>query len=350
MERRAQIASFTSETSALRSRPWAEGGEDPFSSALLGELREGSREQRRRAAARLEAILGLEALPHLCEALSTEEDPEVLAAVCASLGRLGEASALDSLRPLLDSEEPGVRSAALEACLRLSDSEAERMALIEGGLGDPSGSVRRRTFLAAAALSGMELAPYAIRFRRDEDPHLRRLAYVALATHTDPSLASMALDALLDPDPGVRTAAVTALERWFGDSIRALGEASPLEVRREIAALKSRLAGGQPSPRAASKPEKEGGEAPRSAAADSEPAVEAESTADAGEVDRADETRAAPIAFEAIQRVLLAAIRGMHLGDLAAELGEEEAKVGAAVQQYLIEGRLVLRGTKLYLP
>lgn len=56
------------------------------------------------------------------------------------------------------------------------------------------------------------------------------------------------------------------------------------------------------------------------------------------------------LAFEAIEKILLAAIRGMSFHDLVAELGEEEGEVAAAVQRYLSEGRLVLRGSKLYLP
>lgn len=338
MERRAHSLSVTRESLAPLSRSEIGGRSAPLASTLERELQEGSAAQRCRAVTRLEAVLGLEASPHLREALASEEDPAVLAALCASLGRLGESEALEALRPHRASEDPGVRSAALEASLRLAPSEDERLAWIEEGLSDPCGSVRRRTFLAAAAAPGVELAPWAIRFRRDDDPHLRRLAYVALATSPDPSLAAMALDALLDPDPGVRMAAGAALERWFGDDLPALEGRSPLELRREIAALKSRLASGSAAPRPPApsrrRPRPGGGAAPARAQS-GRPAAE---------------PPAGALAFEAIERVLLAAIRGMHLGDLAAELGEDEAVVGAAVQQHLVEGRLVLRGTKLYLP
>lgn len=286
--------------------PYAGG----FASALIDELFEGTVAQRTHAAARIEAILGLEAVAPLCEALHAETEPEVLSAICASLGRLGEEEAIDHLRPHLSSEEPTVRAAALEACLRLVRSEAERTSLVELGLADASASVRRRAYLAAAALPGVELLPWAMRCRADGDPHLRRLAYVTLASEPDPAVSSMALDALLDPDEGVRSAVASLLERRLGKEVEALASLSPIERRREIRALEARMAA-------------------------------------------REETKAAPkegIAFEEIEAVLMTALRGTMLADLAAELGRDEPEVARAVQRYLSEGRIVLRGTKLYLP
>lgn len=329
MERRAHTANLATEELA-RPGPIAGGETDALSFALVRELAAGSTEQRVRAATRLEAFLGLEAIPHLLEAVAREEEPAVLASVFASLGRLGEAEALPAIYAHLGAEEPGVRCAAVEACLRLVDSDEERMALIEEGLSDSSALVRRRTFLAAAAIPGMELAPWALRFRKDEDPHLRRLAFVALATSPEASLQSTALDALLDPDEGVRLAATAALERRHGAAIRELATLPAAEARREIAARKAKLTS-SPVQRAAPPPRP----------APPPPPV----------AEKAPSGHEAPaLAFEAIERVLLAAIRGIHLPELAAELGEDEAKVGAAVQTYLVEGRLALRGTKLFLP
>jgi HEAT repeat protein len=241
--------------------------------------------------------------------LHAETEPEVLSAICASLGRLGEEEAIDHLRPHLSSEEATVRAAALEACLRLVGSEAERTSLVELGLADASASVRRRTYLAAAALPGVELLPWAMRCRKDGDPHLRRLAYVTLASESDPAVASMALDALLDPDEGVRSAVASLLQRRLGNDVEALASLAPVERRREVRALEARLS--------------------------------------------ARETEAAPeegIAFEEIEAVLMTALRGTVLADLAATLGRAEAEVASAVQRYLGEGRIVLRGSKLYLP
>lgn len=327
MERRAHTAPLAPEDRRPSPVPIdARGaGSDPLSATLLDELHAGGVEQRVRAATRLEAFLGLEAIPHLMAALEVEEAPEVLASLFASLGRLGDEEALARIHPHLLADDAGIRSVALEACLRLAPSEAERMEFIETGFADPSPWVRRRTFLAAAAIPGMDMAAWALRFRKDADPHLRRLAYVALATRPEASLVASALDAFLDADEGVRRAAATALERRLGEVVHELVSLPAAEVRRAIAARKAEL--GAPPP-----------EKPRAEAAPPAPRKRARAEA------------SPEIAFEEIERVLLAAIRGMHLPDLAAALDEDEARVGAAVQSYLVEGRLVLRGSKLYLP
>ncbi len=335
MERRAQTPVLQAEE-PRRSAPDIASALAGLSSALVRELYVGGTEQRVRAATRLEAFLGLDAVPHLLDAVEQEEEPAVLASIFESLGRLGETVALPAIRAHLGADDPAVRSAAIEACLRLVDEDGERTALIEQGLCDPSPVVRRRTFLAAAAIPGVELAPWALRFRKDDDPHLRRLAFVALATSAEASLQATALDALLDPDEAVRRAVAAALERRLGICVREIAGLPPAEARRAIAARKNQLVGTLAERAPVGRPHPPVAEAPAPAPLP----IEATGAA----------TAPAEVAFEDIERVLLAAIRGMHLRELAVELGRNEADVGAAVQRYLVEGRLALRGTKLFLP
>jgi len=285
--------------------------------SLVEELFSGSAEQRARAATRIEAVLGLEAVEPLCEALTVETGAEVLAAICASLGRLGAEEAYDFLRPHLTAEEPSVRAAAIEACLRLVRTEPDRSWLVELGLGDASAPVRRRTFLAAAALPGFELLPLALRCRTDGDPHVRRLAYVALASESDPAVARRALEALSDPDEGVRRAVGPLLSRRFG--VDGAASASSSSARSQPGSAPETLA-----------------KAPDGAG----PVVAA----------AARTTQEPGIPFEEIELVLMTSLRGATLADLVERLDRGEAEVARVVERYLAEGRLVLRGSRLYLP
>ena|GEM_PF-2238354 len=340
-----------------------------LSRSLVDELFTGSAEQRARAAARIEAVLGLAAVGPLCEALATETEPEVLAAICASLGRLGLEETYEDLRPHLASEEPAVRAAAIEACLRLVRAEPERSWLVEIGLGDTSACVRRRTFLAAAALPGFELVPLALRCRADGDPHVRRLAYVALASESDPAVACRAFEAISDPDEGVRRAVAPLLARRFGADAEALASLSPAERLREIRALEARakeperrdpaLESGRrgPAPEAELRRHAPTGEFERGGPA---PKPELRGLTPVGKfARRGDALAAAPAAtdaaepgipFDEIELVLMTSLRGATLPELVERLRRGEADVARAVERYLAEGRLVLRGSRLYLP
>jgi HEAT repeat protein len=189
----------------------------------------------------------------LIELLSSEQSPEVLVAVCAALGKVGDVGAKDALLGQLSSEHASVREAATgalgkevfklpEVIFRLShllgDSAAEVRAATCWSLGklkaaglspeflkllqnDPAGKVRAEAITALAEVGNIDAVDaIAAALLRDEYELARYRAAEALGRLGGlPELEQKAVavnplcEALAKPDPadGVRRACVIAL-------------------------------------------------------------------------------------------------------------------------------------------
>lgn len=329
---------------------------------LAGELFEGAPRLRPRAAARLVELLGMEASSLLASALEEEEDSDVAAALCEALGDTRDPDALDAVLASVAHGAAKVRAAAWEAALRLAPSDV-RDELIERGLADRAPSVRRRVLLAVASLPGIDPGPWAARCLDDADPQVRRVACVALGGTQDEIAARRLIRKLADEDQQVRLAARTSAARHFGDRLEKLAPAARrrAEEQAEVVAPAATEARGSkytPAPTAeAREPEPR---APAASAASAEQvAATSEPTTQAVPEARAEATAASepepkpepvPIPFAELERPLLAAIRGLTPGELAAQLGRDADEVESALEAYLEEGRVVRRGRKIFLP
>lgn len=92
------------------------------------------------------------------------------------LGRSGDATAVDAVRPWTRSREPAVRAAAYEALGRLLEREPDELEIhLRRGLADADARVRRRVVLAAAGARGLATGPLLEPLREDPDRQVRRL-------------------------------------------------------------------------------------------------------------------------------------------------------------------------------
>ena len=149
------------------------------------------------------------ALGPLVQALTTDLDPEVRAAVAEALGELGETDALDHLaRALLSGDEP---------------DEAVRVAVAGA--------------LAALEVSG-GVTPLLDALESDISPGVREAAVEALGElGFDAAAGGLAQALLEDPDAGVREAAAGVLAEFTAsESLPALGQARDEDESPEVRA------------------------------------------------------------------------------------------------------------------
>jgi len=155
-----------------------------------------------------------------------DDTPEVRAAACDALARIGDPSAVHMLFPLLADLNGRVVHAASSAIQSLGSSDTETLAL-EAARSERPG-VRRAALRILGYFGYAAALPVFIEALEDPDPRVREVAISGLPYLDAPS----ALDALLAtaraPDPRVRAAAV-----------RALGQSSAEE--RVVASLEAAL-------------------------------------------------------------------------------------------------------------
>ncbi len=102
--------------------------------------------------------------------------PELRADLLLRLGRTGDASAVETIRPWSKSSEPSVRAAAYEALGRLLERDPEGLEPhLRAGLSDEDARVRRRVVLAATTARGLDRDGLLDPLREDPDPQVRRL-------------------------------------------------------------------------------------------------------------------------------------------------------------------------------
>lgn len=326
-------------------------GEPSLVRRLAKELFEGGAAVRARAASRLLVLLGQEASSLLVSALETEEEPSIVVRLLDLLGQAGDSEVLERIRAWGGDPRAEVRAAAVEASLLLA-APGEREALVSRGLSDPSPWVRRRTLLASAAAVGLDVGPLAAERLDDPDRHVRRMACLALSGTSDAAAAAQVAAALLDEDEGVRRAAESASVRLFGERAEGLADLPAHGRRIAVSRLQAWIAARLPSW------QEEGRLLPleRREVAErrtEEPVVRAKALPPATEEEVeaiAELGMEAPIPFDAVEEVLLAAIRGAHPEELARELRRDPGEVERALDGWLAEGRIVRRGKKIYLP
>jgi HEAT repeat protein len=178
---------------------------DSINAEVLSSLRDGDSARRAlllplvgRASARLEVVLCLR-----------DPEPEVRAAACGALARLGDVGAVAPLFALLCDVSPHVSQAAVNAIVSLGSNETERLALIAAKSVNPQerrGGVRIVSTFGYR--SGLAVLLAAI---EDEDERLRDIALPGLALLDGAKALEALLTAATEGTMRTRTAAVRAL-------------------------------------------------------------------------------------------------------------------------------------------
>ncbi|HKI37294.1 MAG TPA: PVC-type heme-binding CxxCH protein [Gemmataceae bacterium] len=143
-------------------------------------------------------------LPELARSL---EDGPVLAEALRRLGDRPRVKASALLLAKLDSSDPGVRAAAVEALSALRVEEAAQP--VRKLLDDKDARVRRAAAAAAGKLGMQTAAPTLLKLARDADAGVRRSSLESLRLLREPQAVPPALAALSDPE--TRQAALRCL-------------------------------------------------------------------------------------------------------------------------------------------
>jgi HEAT repeat protein len=188
-----------------------------------------------RAAERLKALGHPAAAPAIAAALHAERDAEVLCTLLETFAFFAKAEGLPVVTPLLTSESPAVRVAALKALLKLDSAQAGPH--LAAAVSDPDRNVRRRAALLALSLTGdqaLELGRQAV---RDGDGEVRALAALVLGASGAEAARPHLLEAMRDVEPKVRRAAAKSLSKLLGREVGHLVELEDAERRRQVRKL-----------------------------------------------------------------------------------------------------------------
>jgi len=118
----------------------------------------------------------------LIELLSSEQSPEVLVAVCAALGKVGDVGAKDALLGQLSSEHASVREAATGALGKEVFKLPEVIFRLSHLLGDSAAEVRAATCWSLGKLKAAGLSPEFLKLlQNDPAGKVRAEAITALA-------------------------------------------------------------------------------------------------------------------------------------------------------------------------
>lgn len=145
------------------------------------------------------------------------------AEACAVLSRLGLASDVPALLPLLAHEDARVRSNAIEALAGLADAGTLVEALVPL-YGDPDNRVRGTVAAALGRLGHPTVITYLEQLLADERLSMRESAVYALTTLQGPDVVRLLVNSLQDSYEGVRLRAAQGLA--------ACGDASAIEALR----------------------------------------------------------------------------------------------------------------------
>jgi putative membrane-bound dehydrogenase-like protein len=139
--------------------------------------------------------------PRLLELARALEDGPVLAAVVRELGKRPRLKASKLLLDKLNSSDPAVRAAAVDALAVLKISEAA--VPIRKFLDDKDPGVRRSATAAAGTLGVRAAIPTLLKLVRDADMGVRRCSYESLRLLKEPLAVPPAVNALADPETRV---------------------------------------------------------------------------------------------------------------------------------------------------
>ena len=298
-----------------------------------------------RAAERLRILGERAAAPALAAALHAERDPLVLTALLDTFRTVASREGTAVVAPLLEAPDSTVRIAALRAITTLDpDTAASHLARAAH---DAEPSVRRRAALLAVTLGPERTLELEREAGRDPDPEVRRLVVLAAGAAGGDAARVRLLASLDDADLGVRRAAARSLSRLLSVELGHVPELSDEERRREIRristleppplAVRARLDEPLPEPVVvAQRPQPEEPEL-------SLPGAEPEPAPVPAPELHSDEALCQQIAHE-----LQGAMRGRTVLDLAGQLGVTDERVVEAAALLVARGRVVRRGTKLF--
>jgi HEAT repeat protein len=168
---------------------------------------------RKAACEALEAIGDPQAIPPLLQALQ-DEDWGVRAAACKALGKIGDPQAIPHLAQALQNEAWGVRAAACEALGKIGDPQA--IPHLAQALQNEAWWVRKAACWTLGKIGDPQAISLLLQALQDEAWEVRKAACEALGAIGDPQAIPPLLQALKDEDRWVRKAACEALGK-IGD-------------------------------------------------------------------------------------------------------------------------------------
>jgi len=192
---------------------------------------------RKRAAERLRALGNPAAASALATALHAETDPQTQEALLAAFASLAQSEGVSIVSPLLESQIPEVRIAALKALIALDPSQAGPH--IAAAMKDNDRAVRRRASLLALGLRGTAALRLGEQAIVDDDQEVRSLAALVLGASSGERARVLLLDALRDKEPKVREAAAQSLSRILGKDVSSVVSLDDPQRRREVRRLAS---------------------------------------------------------------------------------------------------------------
>jgi HEAT repeat protein len=149
------------------------------------------------------------------DALASDADPTVRAAVAETLGSSGTANA-ETLHKLKDDSESTVREAVATAFGETGDPSAiEWLANTAGS--DPDRQVREAAVASLGAIGDESAVDPLLGFIREGPPQVRRRAIAAITVFDDDRIEPALKMAALDRNPGVREAAEMVVGRQLTD-------------------------------------------------------------------------------------------------------------------------------------
>ncbi len=165
----------------------------------------------------LPSIVRAAVAPELIECLR-DPDSLVRALACDALARVGAASRVSALFPLLEDANPRVAQAAIGAIQSLGNAETKPLAIAAAKHASPT--VRRNALRVLAYFGFSEALPLFLDALKDDDARMREAGLVGLAFLDDPR----ALEALL-------AAARAPIGKTRSAAMRAIGQCSKQDAR-----------------------------------------------------------------------------------------------------------------------
>jgi len=202
----------------------------------LQELSSSDTQVRLRTALRLKALGRASAAPALGQAIHTETDVEVLAALIDAFSAFAKTEGIPLVAPHANSPHPKLRLAAIKALMRM-DAHAATPQLL-AALEDADASVRRRATLWLMGLSPEETLRLGSIAFEDENPEVRAVATYVLSISQQEAAKPKLLRALQDESLKVRTAAAKALNTSSKADWSFLPSLEQAERRRALRRLK----------------------------------------------------------------------------------------------------------------
>jgi len=210
---------------------------------LLLELFGANAALRRGAARALVHLAGELAAPGLSLAFHAGTESDERVELLGLMARTGAAQVGPTIRTAQRDEDPKVRAAALDALAQHVRCDAALLREpLEDALADADARVRRRAVMVLCSLPRNDAANLLARVLEDPDPQLRRAACAGLSQVDSPAIQRLLAGVLLDREPFVRRAAALALRGSFGAEVSRVADASESERRRQVAALRERIA------------------------------------------------------------------------------------------------------------